>query len=200
MFQIDVDTGRVTPVTIDGTSFRPDWLPDGRIMYLSGTRHKFIARDPQTGAEEIVFDPRAEAGGIVANPDGRGYRLSPDSQTLAFTTSAGEGDTSFRSLSIKVLGGGPTRELVRVPGPELMVFQDWTPDGMAVLFTRWSPTISDQVSLWRVSIYGGDPQPLGLSMIGLRDVSVHPDGTKITFTAGWPVNELWAMENFLNDK
>ena len=105
-----------------------------------------------------------------------------------------------RSLAIKVLGGGPARKLVRVTAPELMILQDWTSDGSAVLFTRRSAVASEPASLWRVSIHGGDPQPVGLSMVGLRDVSVAPDGTKITFTGGWPRNELWVMDNFLASK
>ena len=103
-------------------------------------------------------------------------------------------------LAIKVLGGGPSRELARASGPEMLVFQDWTPDGATVLFTRWNGKLNDPRSLWRVSIHGGNPQPLGLTMDGLRDVSVHPHGTKMTFTAGWPMNELWVMEHFLTNK
>jgi Tol biopolymer transport system component len=199
-YRIDADNAGVTSF-VDNLGVRPDWRPDGRIVYFNRLKQKIIARDLSTGAEAIVFDPRAEgAGEIVAHLYGRGYRLSPDGQTLAVTTSAGQGEAATVSLSIKVLGGGPARELVRVPGPDLMIFQDWSPDGAAVLFTRWSPKTTEPVSLWRVSIHGGDPQPLGLSMIGLRDVSMHPDGTKITFTAGWPVNEVWAMDNFLTTK
>ena len=102
--------------------------------------------------------------------------------------------------AIKVLGGGPSRELAHVSDSEMITFQDWTPDGGAVIFTKWITKPNEPMALWRVSIHGGDPQPLGLSMPGIRDVSVHPNGRKITFTAGWPLNELWVMENFLTDK
>ncbi len=101
---------------------------------------------------------------------------------------------------MKVLGGGPARELVRVTAPDSLRFQDWMPDGTALVFTRSISKPDQPITLWRVSIHGGEPQPLGLSMPGIRDVSVRPDGKAITFTAGWPKNELWVMENFLTDK
>ena len=34
-------------------------------------------------------------------------------------------------------------------------------------------------------------------MEGLRELRVHPDGSQIAFTAGWPSLEVWVMENFL---
>jgi serine/threonine-protein kinase len=200
MYAIDADSGRVTPIVVDGSSARPDWQPSGKITYYSRRTHAVVSRDPSTGAEAIVYDPRSEGSEIVADISGRGYRLSPDGQMLAFTTFTGRGESAVRSLLVKVLGGGPARELVRVKAPELVTFQDWTPDGTAVLFTRWSSASNEPASLWRVSIHGGDPQPMGLSMVGLRDVSVAPDGTKITFTGGWPKNELWVMDNFLARK
>jgi Tol biopolymer transport system component len=87
---------------------------------------------------------------------------------------------------------------VRTTEPDLIMFQDWTTDGAAVLFTRWTPSPGASYALWRVSVHGGDPQPLGLSMPSVRDLSVHPDGTKITFTSGYPKHELWVMEHFLD--
>ena len=188
-YQIDVETGRVIAVQVDGSTARPDWLPDGRISYFSRTRRAIMARDLQTAVEEVLFDPRNGGGQIVANIYGRGYRVSPDGHMLAYTTATGEGRNEVESLQIRPLNGGPAREVARSAPPSLLIFQDWTPDGSALLFTRWNPDTNGPVALWRASIFGGDPQPLGLSMIGLRDVTVHPDGTKITFTAGWPKNE-----------
>jgi hypothetical protein len=31
----------------------------------------------------------------------------------------------------------------------------------------------------------------------MGDLSVHPDGRRIAFTAGQDSNEVWALENFL---
>lgn len=175
-------------------------MPDGRVLFWNVPKRALIARNVQTGAEEVVFDLRREGVDLIGGVAGRGYKLSPDGQMLAFTSATREGDVSTSSLTIKLLGGGPSRELARVSGSERLLLQDWTPDGAAVIFTRWIAKPDEPVSLWRVSIHGGDPQALGLSMVGVRDVSVHPEGARITFTAGWPKNELWVMENFLTEK
>ncbi len=205
-YHIDAETGKVTPLTLAGRPSnatdirRGDFMPDGRVLLFSVPRRALIARNAQTGAEEVVFDLKAEGIELVSDVVGRGYKLSPDGQMIAVTSATREGDVWTRSLGVKVLGGGPSRELAKASGSEMIRFQDWTPDGGAVIFTKWITKPNEPMALWRVSIHGGDPQPLGLSMPGIRDVSVHPNGRKITFTAGWPMNELWVMENFLTDK
>jgi Tol biopolymer transport system component len=202
-YQIDAETGRVTALpradrSSDETDIRrAEWMPDGRLLSWNVTKRALVARTVETGTEDIVFDARKEGVQLVSHVLGCGYKLSPDGQTLAFTSVARDADVSTFSLAIKVLGGGPARELARASGSEQLVLQDWTPDGAGIIFTRWLSKPDEPVSLWRVSIHGGDPQPLGLSMPGVRDVGVHPDGTHLTFTAGWPKTELWVLENFL---
>ena len=198
IYAIDVDNGRLTTLIADSNNVaRPDWRADGRVWYFNRSKGTLLARSIETGAEEKIADLRAQGIDLLADISGRGFRLGPDGRTLAYTTYDDRSKT--RTLAVKVLGGGPTRELARAVRPEMLMLQDWTPDGEALLFTRWTKA-SDPYTLWRVSIHGGDPQPLGLSMVGVRDVSVHPDGTRITFTAGWNRSELWVMENFLTAK
>jgi Tol biopolymer transport system component len=199
-YAIDTDNGRVTPILMSDQIARLDYLSDGRVVYFDRAKNALLAGNVQTGAEHVLVDLRAEGIELTAGVAGRGFKLSPDGQMLAYTSVIREGENGTRLLAIKVLGGGPARELARASGPEMLVFQDWTPDGATVLFTRWNGKPNDARSLWRVSIHGGNPQPLGLTMDGLRDVSVHPHGTKMTFTAGWPMNELWVMEHFLTNK
>ena len=50
-----------------------------------------------------------------------------------------------------------------------------------------------------IDVAGGEPTEVGLSMVMLREVRVHPDGKRIAFTAGAPYREVWVMENFLPD-
>lgn len=194
IYAIDAESGRVTAIKVGDNLARPEWLADGRILYLERASGVLFARNAQTGAEERVADFRHEGIELLADVAGRGFRLGPDGQTLAYT--ALNPGTLARTLGVRVLGGGPPRELVQAVRPDYLQFQDWTPDGATLLFTRWTKA-SEPSTLWRVSIHGGPPQPMAISMLGLRDVSVHPDGTKITFTAGWPGSELWVMENFL---
>ena len=73
--------------------------------------------------------------------------------------------------------------------------QDWTADGRHVLFVR--PEKERMAGLWLAPVNGEPPVPLGLSMVGIRNASVHPGGRRITFTAGMPGSEVWALANFL---
>jgi Tol biopolymer transport system component len=168
-------------------------MPDDRILYLNRPKHALVARHPQTGAEEVILDLRAE--GIQLR--GGRYKFSSDGQTLAFTAFTQQQDQSWISaIAVKVPRTGPRHDVVQAKPGETVLFQDWTPDGQSLLFTRQT-SATEPASLWRISMYGANPRPLGLSMVGLRDVNVRPDGKKITFTAGWPLKELWAMEHFL---
>jgi len=195
---IDTESGADTALS-QGLGVRPDWRPDGRLWsYVPGTG-KLVARSVPSGVETVIADLRAEGIEPEHNLTGRGYKLAPDGATMAYASDWRDGAASGRSLSVKVLGG-PRHELVRVAAPDSLQFQDWTPDGTGLIFTRSISKPDQPIALWRVSIHGGEPQPLGLSMPGIRDVSVRPDGKAITFTAGWPKNELWVMENFLTEK
>jgi len=52
--------------------------------------------------------------------------------------------------------------------------------------------------LWSVPTDGGEPQPSGLSMPGLYEVSVHPNGRRIAFgSSKEPTEEVWAIKNLL---
>jgi Tol biopolymer transport system component len=200
MYAVDTVSGVTTAIRHGDDHVRPDWRPDGRLLYYVLSTGKLVARDVQAATEAVVADLRAEGVEPAKNLTGRGYRLGPDGFTVAYAEDWRAGDASGRRLAVKTLGGGPARELVRATAPETLQFQDWTPDGASLIYTRWTAKPDQSIALWRVSIHGGEPQPLGLSMPGVRDVTVRPDGNAITFTAGWPKNELWVLENFLGER
>ena len=75
-------------------------------------------------------------------------------------------------------------------------FAEATANGRHVLFRKLTDH-QPLMELWRVPAEGGEPQKL-MEMVSLRDISVHPDGRRITFTGGYRIKmEVWAMENFL---
>jgi hypothetical protein len=53
--------------------------------------------------------------------------------------------------------------------------------------------------LWRISVEGGEPQKLELTIDNLMHMRVHLDGQRIVYTAGEYKAEIWVMENFLPD-
>jgi serine/threonine-protein kinase len=198
---IDVETGRTTRVVVaDRPSSETDigrgeWMPDGRVLYTDGRRRALLLHDVERGRDEVALDFRAEGiEGIAGGSNGPGFKASPDGRTLAFCAFVRDGEATVKSLRVKS-GAEPSRELLRAEGQEILALQDWTPDGAALLVTRRQAP--DPPDLWQVSLGGGDPRPLGFTMKALRDVSMHPDGSRITFTAGVPLLEVWVLENFL---
>ena len=95
-------------------------------------------------------------------------------------------DAQFQqALDLKAKGEGIAREGLA-----------WTPDGRYLLFVKTSgPNRSE---LFRVPAGGGRPETTDISERGLSLLSVHPDGTHITYTVGQYFQvDVWALENFL---
>ncbi len=158
-----------------------------------------------------VYDLKAKR---ESKPDfqlvcGEGYNLgmalSPDGQQLAFVVSC---DNEW-SIQISPSSGGATREVLRLrkergtwDGRELA----WTPDGRYLLFLGKDAALGvddshkvPELWLWRVSVEGGEPQNLGLTIRHESHLSFHPDGRRIAFTGPDTRHggEIWAIENFL---
>ncbi len=191
---IDAETGRAVPAVFPRhNSFV--WDADGRHGYvsrLSGDRPGIWKVDVQTGEEALLYQPPPDSvlGGVSESPDGN---------RVAFSVYL-RPEKVFRMIVVPV-GGGPARGLLDVPGVQgSLAVGGWTRDGRQIIFTQ---TTSDsehkqhQGELWAVSLEGGGPHRLGLKMGALRDVRVSPDGTRISFTSGYPETDLWVFENFL---
>jgi len=109
----------------------------------------------------------------------------------------GEAQSGSKVLKVMPAAGGVARDLLRgvqLPWPGQMV---WTPDGLSLLFAQRASSAGSKADLWLVSVRGGQPRKLDLTAEGLRDVSIHPDGRHIAFTAVQERSEIWVMENFL---
>jgi hypothetical protein len=146
-------------------------------------------RNLETGQEkEIARGPAFNWAGSVLR--------SPDGWQLAFRESLMGG--------LKVISAtGESRELLRFSQEEQeqgiqIGGVTWMPDGRHLLFSKGR---RQNMELWRIPVDGGEPEKLGLAMVGLGlfGLSVHPDGQRIAFSrAGLgPTVELWVMENFL---
>jgi Tol biopolymer transport system component/predicted Ser/Thr protein kinase len=195
---IDPESGRITstffPLPGDVPPAAPQaWAPDGRHLYMKRSGKKGVLRfDVDTGEEEVVYEPPAGsiAGNLALSPDGRWFVIalvnSPDKTV---------------GLSLVPTGGGKPRQLVSFPsnGAALRV-GGWTRDGRHVLFVRVQPANAERRQigeLWAVPFDGGPARTVGLSMPALRDVRVSPDGTRVSFTTGFPDREMWVFDNFL---
>ncbi len=167
------------------------WDADARHAYIRHDTWQISRIDVSTAERELVYQPPKKSipGAIALSPDGRWL-----AHTIAMQT------TKSAQLIVIPTEGGDPRTLVDLPGaPVALGLGGWTRDGRQILFVRTAPD-SEQYhvgELWAVPFEGGPPRSLGLSMRALRDVRVSPDGTRISFTSGYPDRELWVFENFL---
>jgi len=183
---------RHTVFTKDAMIGAYKWSPDGSAVWYARGNDGIVAYDLATGRESMVLDFRDERI-MGLNPGGPGFKLSPDGTLLGFGAWGIDGESALQGLRVRPLHGGPTRELVRTRDGMLR-FQDWSPDGRRILYTR-SHGLESSLSLWEYPIDGGAPVSLGLTMLHLRDVAVHPDGHRIAFTAGLTSLEVWVVDH-----
>jgi hypothetical protein len=102
-------------------------------------------------------------------------------------------------------GAGSPRELLRTSSPDEFTLAGWHGDGTNLLVIRWrhrpgGPELEPRnETLWRVPVSGSGAVSTGFTIEGLRDISIHPNGRRIAFNAGWKRGEHWVMENLPPD-
>ena len=105
------------------------------------------------------------------------------------------------------MAGGDARELVHTPLPEQITSGlgiVWTPDGRDLIYGRgtfegryFEDGEWGTIELWRVAADGGEPRKIGVTVKRMSQLSIHPDGRRLAFSAGRNNDEVWMMENFL---
>ena len=196
---VDVHSGRVTAAIIGLSDVVGNavWSADGTEILYGRRNTAIVARTIETGAERVVVDVSAE--GFLGRGNTQTFGVSPDGRAIAFRVvrPVKEEGPGVGILRVQVLGGA-AKDLFSVEPSEGIEFQDWSPDSRSVLFTRFAQKDRRNRTLWRIDVNGGEPRSMGLTMDGLREVRVRPDGRLMTFTAGDSQWEVWSMENFLS--
>lgn len=166
----------------------------GRMAMALWKNGRITATDVVTGTTRDWAEPGVTRIGFQAT--------APRSSAVAYTAFGKDASGDWVTLKVQT-GSGAPRELLRAHARERIVVHGWTADGLNVLVARWTespPNTSEPVrmtTLWRVPVAGGQPVSTGLTMDGLRDSSLHPDGRRIAFNAGFRSSEHWALENLL---
>jgi Tol biopolymer transport system component len=154
---------------------------------------RLLKRDLASGAETEIYRGPYEEPFSVA--------LSPDGQTLAVVDRHPKDAGAERTIRIVPASGGTPREIFRfAPPTNAGIRPEFSADGKH-LFLPWATTPEDPTSsLVRLPVQGGEPQDLGLKMIGFRSLSAHPDGQQLLFSsqgAEQKSTEVWIIEDFL---
>jgi dipeptidyl aminopeptidase/acylaminoacyl peptidase len=135
-------------------------------------------RNLKTGESRDLFRQR--------NADLSGFGLSGDGQALAFIAKNTDGS---HSLQVMPASGGDPRTILsnKTPEPSWGGLA-WLPDGKNLLLVRGK-------SLWRVPTNGDAPVNLNLTLAGMKELSVSPDGRRLAIVTRDVKGQVWVMEN-----
>jgi Tol biopolymer transport system component len=197
-YKVDAQTGRTT-LLVQQEDEASIWCPvvslDRKsVFYIrepSEEFHQIMMRDIETGKEKEFYRTPPYDNNTMA--------LSPDGEHLALLIREKEDE---RVLQVFEIAGREPIELHRfVHKGRHLIDIDWSPDGSYIYFSKHKtgPESRDW-ELWRVPSEGGEAQNLGLTMHRFIQLSVHPDGKRLTFASHSTDEEagaIWAMENFL---
>ena len=164
---------------------------DGESILALEGEGDLILDETTSGARHTWKDP-------VVTSVGNHHRL-PESGNVAYIAFVKSTSGNARTLRFWD-GAGLPRELLRSTPTEDFVLVGRDPDGRHLLVVRRADVSDPELrneTLWRVPIDGSGPVSTGLTIEGLRDISMHPDGRQIAFNAGWKKGEHWVMENLL---
>lgn len=204
-FKLDVDTGK-TEILLDNKS-GSDWSSDGRNLYKVGSNREvdiskvqnwIIQIDTKTGEETELF--RTKPGQSMNL-----LKLSHDEKWIGFKLNSYDEQfiTRYTKICIVPVGGGEVHEIFRAKDKSRLGNFWWGPPGAGILFSvaleEDKAFISQEIQLWYISsLMAQSPRKLDLEIYGLTQLSFHPDGKTITFTANDPaVTNIWVMENYL---
>ena len=201
-FRIDVETAKADLMIQKpelGEAFRPAWSRDGKTIFFRRLEHRngalvssIVGHDVETGREEVLY--RGEITGLAVSPSGA---------WLAFF----EGEEQNKTLKLLPTGAGELREVYSAPPAHIpySVGLAWSPDEK---YLYWNQNVNTEnpeqwpdvpvFKLCRVSAEGGELEELEIQSEVMRDIAIHPDGRRISFTAGGAGKaEVWVLENFL---
>jgi Tol biopolymer transport system component len=192
----DLTTGQSTAALPGRTAGSGQFTRSGDMLYVDGTKRSVILRHARTADETVLLDfGAAKIEGIVGGAQARGFALSPDERLLAYSGSMLEDGRRVIVLRVLNRHTGQTRELGRVVSPEVMLLHDWSPDGTELLVTRRMTAPPQPPVLWRMRVDGGPSVKVALDLRAVREVSAHPDGRRIAFTAGLATFDVWALDH-----
>jgi Tol biopolymer transport system component len=192
LYQLDLESERTIPIyrSESGYLYMPVWSSDGKAVYFRRNAegfHSIVALDLESGHASELY--RVTLSSNIQHLD-----LSPNDREIAFVSGEGDGRAI---LAVSPVAGEP-RTILPLPAGTRITTLAWSRDGRYIYLGRIGPEVQEgKAELWRVTARGGSPEPLGVSMEGLRALRFHPDGQRIAFAAGEYSEEVWVLENFL---
>jgi Tol biopolymer transport system component len=188
-FRIEVQTGRTEAVVqFDGGYGQYEWRPDGRAIRYRHLVRGVEDRDLESGRESLVVgqDELGAPAGLGTSFDGRWLLVGSREGTAVLLKLWNLRDRSQSARVVARLGTDSR-------------FSTWTPDSKHLLYVeRQKP--GQPFYLWMLALDGSPPRNLGqLPGYGLVNarVTIHPNGSELTYMQGTFGSRLYMLENFL---
>ena len=179
---------RLTTVKSGDVSFNSDWSPDGRSLAFDSTRP-----DADGGANTHIYVVPADGGDPTRLTRGKGIHNSPG-WSPSGASLAIESDWGKRSLNgIWIIpasdpDGVTVADAQRVTDvPKGVAFDSeprFTPDGTAIVFTRFKSFRRSRSAIYRVNTDGTGLERLTNYRLNASYPDVSPDGQWVTFDSG----------------
>jgi Tol biopolymer transport system component len=198
---VDIQTGRVTKVSIPPKFTAGVFSPDGRRYFIVPRQHDvatILMYDTVSRTEkEILLD---RDSWLI-----RGLSPSPDGKRLAYSVTMaimqnGKKVPSYESgLRVLDVESGAVTEVavVRTSWWGARFSTAWTPDAQNLIFAREEED-TDKSGLFIVSSAGGEPKPISELQEGrIFDLAVNPDGKMLGYTRFKETANLWLIQNVL---
>jgi Tol biopolymer transport system component len=156
------------------------------------TMKHLVRRRLDDGTETTILSTRTGGNGSAAF---HGLTASPDGERFAYIGSGPKGGSS--AVWVGSLRGGEPREVWRPEGgglwPQHLV---WSSDNKGVLVAL---NRKDQLrEIWYVPAdFGEAPHSTGIAMSEPVASSADPRGSRISFTTGHAISQLWTLKNIL---
>jgi Tol biopolymer transport system component/DNA-binding winged helix-turn-helix (wHTH) protein len=160
--------------------------PDGKWL-------AFSEADPATQEDSIKLLSLQDSAvrAVTSHPTGFQDRypiFSPSGNSVAFVRSSGP--FFIDELYLTSLDGSDSRRLTsdrhRIFGPPT-----FTPDGREIVF---SSNRAGLVSLWRISVVGGNPQPVSKAGPGAQNPSISQHGEYLAYELNDDEQNIWQLK------
>jgi Tol biopolymer transport system component len=162
----------------------PSWSPDGNTLALVDRESPDVPSSIfllslETGEKRRLTSPPADHDGDVSP------RFSPDGRKVAFVR---WGAMIQSDVFVIPTEGGEQRRLTTSNGVTYGV--DWTADGQSLIFAASRAGRTHWISLWRVPVAGGEPEPLGVGDQGTWP-SVSRSGNRLCYVKDEDKADIW---------
>ena len=206
LYRVDAETGATSQIVkAEPGQFvlNAIWSRDGRsVFYTNGGGCPVSAPCPtRILRRDVAAGTEIELAALPEPPGIPRIALSPDGQSLAFSTRSAFAQLGTGVINVVPASGGAVREIYRVgPGEGGPFLPAWGHDGAFIYFRKSIPSQAPngpaRNELWRVTPDGQRREKVDTDLLGSWNrFDLSADGHRIAVTVGQSKSELWALEN-----